>query len=77
MYRKIKKKEKLSRGTRERAESGRLLCPNQVKVTSSNTTDIIVVYFTNIIYLDAFLAVIFDSMDPTRDANANPNPSLL
>ena len=38
---------------------------------------IIVVYFTNIIYLDAFLAVIFDSMDPTRDANANPNPSLL
>ena len=39
---------------------------------------IIVVYFTNnMIYLDAFLAVIFDSMDPTRDANANPNPSLL
>ena len=37
---------------------------------------IIVVYFTNMIYLDAFLAVIFDSMDPTRDANANPNPSL-
>ena len=32
-----KKIEKLSRGTRERAESGRLLCLNQVKVTSSNT----------------------------------------
>ena len=38
---------------------------------------IIVVYFTNMIYLDAFLAVIFDSMDPTRNANANPNPSSL
>ena len=34
-----KKIEKFSRGTRERAESGRLLCLNQVKVTSSNTTD--------------------------------------
>ena len=38
-YRMIQKIETLSRGTRERAESGRLLCLNQVKVTSSNTTD--------------------------------------
>ena len=38
-YRKMQKIEKLNRSTRERAESGRLLCLNQVKVTSSNTTD--------------------------------------
>ena len=39
-YRKVHKKiENFSRGTRERAESGRLLYLNQVKVTSSNTTD--------------------------------------
>ena len=49
-YRKVQKKIKnknknknknreLEQGTRERAESGRLLYLNQVKVTSSNTTD--------------------------------------
>ena len=47
-YRKVKKKNnkknknknrELEPGTRERAESGRLLYLNQVKVTSSNTTD--------------------------------------
>ena len=37
---KKKKNRELEPGTRERAESGRLLYLNQVKVTSSNTTDI-------------------------------------
>ena len=38
-YRKVQKNRELEPGTRERAESGRLLYLNQVKVTSSNTTD--------------------------------------